>query len=105
MHPVLDNVKTSHILLSYPIGPRGFLTLFNSSSYTRALNDLVHHPRSNVLIIFGDCDEFTSQSKYQAWAAGLEAENVEIHEVEGASHFWHGSSARKLAEIVGKWLP
>ncbi|PPQ65269.1 hypothetical protein CVT26_000229 [Gymnopilus dilepis] len=97
MHPVLDNVKTSHILLSYPIGPRGFLTLFNSSSYTRALNDLVHHPRSNVLIIFGDCDEFTSQSKYKAWAAGLEAENVEIHEVEDER------PRQSVANLIGRF--
>ncbi|KAF8905042.1 Alpha/Beta hydrolase protein [Gymnopilus junonius] len=104
MHPVLDSVKTSHILLSYPLGPRTFLTLFNSSSYTKALNELIQHPQSNVLVIYGDCDEFTSQSNYKAWAPGLESENVEIHEVEGASHFWHGHSAETLGEIVNRWL-
>jgi len=105
LYPILPSVKTSHILLSYPLGPRAFLTLFNSSSYIKALHELVQHPESNVLIIFGDRDEFTSQSKYNAWISDLQGAHVEIHEVENASHFWHGRSARALTTIVKKWLP
>ncbi|KDR76343.1 hypothetical protein GALMADRAFT_247740 [Galerina marginata CBS 339.88] len=104
LFPVLPSVKTSHILLSYPLGPRAFLTLFNSSSYSKALQELIRHPQSNVLIVFGDRDEFTSQSKYKSWTSDLQGDNVEIHEVENASHFWHGPSARELARIVERWL-
>ena len=97
-------MKISHIFLSYPLGPRAWLTLFRSSSYTAALNDLVQHPDSRVLIIYGDSDEFTSQSKYRSWASSLQDGNVEIVEVKNASHFWHDQSGRELAELVKKWL-
>ena len=80
-----------------------WLTLFNSSSYSKALKDLVQHPDSNVLIIFGDRDEFTSQSNYTTWASGLKG-NVKIVEVKDASHFWGGHSGHELGEIVSKWL-
>ncbi|KAJ3510086.1 hypothetical protein NLJ89_g4874 [Agrocybe chaxingu] len=60
LFPVIPGIKTSHVLLSYPLGPRAWLTLFNSSSYAKALEDLVHHDESNVLVIFGDSDEFTN---------------------------------------------
>ena len=107
MHPVRSKafplVKLSHILLSYPLGPRSWLTLFHSSSYSEALEALVQHPDSNVLVIFGDQDEFTSQSKYATWASGLKG-NVKTVEVKDASHFWSGRSGYELAEIVNKWL-
>ena len=107
MHPVLSQafplVKLSHILLSYPLGPRSWLTLFHSSSYSKALESLVQHPDSNVLIIFGDRDEFTSQSNYTTWASGLKG-NVKIVEVKDASHFWGGRSGHELEDLVNKWL-
>ena len=107
MQPVLSQafpmVKLSHILLSYPLGPRSWLTLFHSSSYSKALEALVQHPDSNVLIIFGDRDEFTSQSNYTTWASDLKG-NVKIVEIKDASHFWGGRSGRELGEIVNKWL-
>lgn len=103
MHPVLPSIKTSHLLLSYPLGPRSWLTLFHSSSYTSALEALLKHSNSNVLVMFGDKDEFTSISSYQKWASGLNG-NVEVLEVENASHFWRGRSARQLAAAVRNWL-
>ncbi|KAF8150634.1 Alpha/Beta hydrolase protein [Crassisporium funariophilum] len=105
LHPLLSpQIKTSHILLSYPLGPRAWLTLFNSASYTTALVDLVRNDDSNVLVVYGSRDEFTSQSKYKAWASGLLG-NVEIVEVEGGSHFWRGNSGRELEAIIKGWLP
>lgn len=104
MFPVLPSVKTSHLLVSYPLGPKAWLTLFHSSSYTKALDDVLQHPDSNVLVIFGGKDEFTSYSKYKEWASSLRG-NVELVEVEHGSHFWHGRSARILVDTVGKWLP
>jgi alpha/beta superfamily hydrolase len=67
------------------------------------LEALVQHPDSNVLIIFGDRDVFTSQSNYTTWASGLKG-NVKIVEVKGASHFWGGRSGHELGEIINKWL-
>lgn len=103
MFPVLSSVqvKTFHLLISYPLGPRPWLTLFNSSSYTRALDELLQHPGSNVLLIYGDKDEFTSHGKYQEWASDMRG-NVEI--VENGSHFWGGLSGEILVEAVKKWL-
>ena len=107
MQPVLSQafplVKLSHILLSYPLGPRSWLTLFNSSLYSKALEALVQHADSNVLIIFGDRDEFTSQSNYATWASGLKG-NVKVVEVKDASHFWGGHSGQELREIVTNYV-
>lgn len=105
LHPILPSFKTSHILLSYPLGPRAWLTMFNSSSYNSALRNLVEHPESNVLVIFGDQDEFTSIAKYRVWASELGGSNLEIREISNASHFWHGRSGRELQGIVSRWLP
>ena len=105
MFPVLSSVqvKTYHLLISYPLGPRPWLTLFNSSSYTRALDELLQHTGSNVLLIHGDKDEFTSHAKYQEWASDMRG-NVEIVEIENGSHFWGGRSGEILVEEVKKRL-
>jgi alpha/beta superfamily hydrolase len=109
LHPVLSQeIKTSHILLSYPLGPRAFLTAFNSNTYARKLSDLLRDPRSNVLVIYGDCDEFTSDARYGRWAEEMRKDGREdklhVVRVEGASHFWGGSSAQELARVVKEWV-
>lgn len=104
MHPVLPSVKTSHLLVSYPIGPRSWLTLFHSSSYTAALEKLLGHADSNVLVVFGNNDDFTSHSNYRNWVSSLTG-NFEVVEVENASHFWRGRSAQELVTAVSNWLP
>ncbi|KAF5326980.1 hypothetical protein D9619_004816 [Psilocybe cf. subviscida] len=105
LHPALTSPKISHILLSYPLGPRTWLTLFNSSSYTTALRQLVEDPNSNVLLIFGDQDEFTSISSYKSWASELEGPNARVVEIKSASHFWRGRSALQLESAILDWLP
>ncbi|KAF9058292.1 Alpha/Beta hydrolase protein, partial [Rhodocollybia butyracea] len=115
-------MKTSHILISYPLGPRSFLTLFNSSRYTAKLHDLIRTPNSNLLVVYGDQDEFTSANKYENWKMELsdlrkdrdpgEHEELEhskptgltIYCRPGASHFWRGSHGVWLKETVGAWL-
>lgn len=77
--------------------------MFHSSSYSKALEELVQHPNSNVLLVFGDQDEFTSQSKYMTWGSCLKG-NVEIVQVKDASHFWRGQSGEELGEMVNKWV-
>jgi hypothetical protein len=60
-----------HILISYPLGPRGLLTAFHSRTYQRALEELVSQPRARVLLCQGDADDFTGAEVYEAWAEAL----------------------------------
>ena len=72
MHPVLPApLRTTHILISYPLGPRGLLTAFHSRTYQRALEDLVLQPRARVLLCQGDADDFTGAEAYDTWAEAL----------------------------------
>ena len=72
MHPVLPApLRTMHILISYPLGPRGLLTAFHSRTYQRALEELVSQPRARVLLCQGDADDFTGAEAYDAWAEAL----------------------------------
>ncbi|KAI0636033.1 alpha/beta-hydrolase [Trametes polyzona] len=115
MHPVLPDLDTSHILLSYPLGPRHWLTAFHTHRYTKALRDLVSNPKSNVLIIYGDSDNFTAVESYDAWARELqelhsseahEHERLEVVKIDNASHFWREREAvLRLVETVRKWVP
>ncbi|GLB40229.1 hypothetical protein LshimejAT787_0801000 [Lyophyllum shimeji] len=102
MHPIIPTIKTSHILISYPLGPRGWLTLFHTSTYSAKLKELIQSVDSNVLIVYGDADEFTGVSKYRDWRQDLENEagggRLKIVEIPGGSHFWRGRSGQQLAE-------
>ncbi|KAF9007605.1 Alpha/Beta hydrolase protein [Cyathus striatus] len=109
LHPVLPApIKTFHVLLSYPLGPRGMLTLFRSATYQEKLTQLICSENANVLIIFGDHDEFTSASKYREWGRSLEdlsgKGNMKVVEVVGATHFWRGEAGYELGKTVGEWL-
>lgn len=117
MHPVLPDLDTSHILLSYPLGPRHWLTAFHTHRYTTALQSLVRHPKSNVLVIYGDSDNFTAVESYGAWANSLkdlraaEAQDATAHgklevvQIAGASHFWREPPAvRRLLDVVRTWV-
>ena len=115
LYPLLsdsNSIKISHILLSYPLGPRSWLTAFRSKHYTTTLNALVRDPRANVLVIYSDCDEFTSIGSYDAWAESLRREaghgtgKLEVVRVENANHFWAQDAAReKMLRAVQEWLP
>ncbi|KAI0749660.1 alpha/beta-hydrolase [Daedaleopsis nitida] len=124
MHPVLEDVQTSHILLSYPIGPRHWLTAFHGHRYTTALRSLRSDPRSNLLVIYGDDDNFTSVAAYDVWVTTLQDDDrgacsesstdtsstsrgkLEVVKVEGASHFWREEDAvNRLFDVVRGWLP
>ena len=106
LHPVLPNIKTSHVLLSYPLSPRGWITMFNSSTYQSQLEMLVQDDNSNVLVIYGDEDEFTSISKYRRWSGELEskATDVEKFEIAGGTHFWRGRAGDEMQQSVIGWL-
>ncbi|KAG5716786.1 hypothetical protein E4T56_gene7911 [Termitomyces sp. T112] len=108
LHPIIPSIKTAHILISYPLGPRGWLTLFHTGTYSAKLRELVHNPDSHVLVIFGDRDEFTSVEKYREWQKSLEevsaSERLRVVEVAAASHFWEGLFGWELRTEIGSWL-
>ncbi|KZT67472.1 alpha/beta-hydrolase [Daedalea quercina L-15889] len=109
MHPLLSQPKVSHIIVSYPLGVRHWLTAFRGGSYNTALIELVHNPQARVLILYGDHDDFTALEAYEAWARTLteaaETSALKIVKVEGATHFWRERDARaKLVETVEAWL-
>ncbi len=74
-----------------------------------------------MLLIYGDEDEFTSASSYDAWVADLQKDRevassseqtrqspgkLEVVKVEGASHFWREDDAVvRLIDTVSAWLP
>jgi uncharacterized protein len=64
-------LRTTHVLISYPLGPRGLLTAFRTRTYQRALEDLVRDPGARVLLCFGDEDDFTGVEAYDEWAEAL----------------------------------
>ncbi|KAG2024010.1 hypothetical protein CC2G_001611 [Coprinopsis cinerea AmutBmut pab1-1] len=109
LHPSRHSaVKVSHVLLSYPLGPRSFLTLFKGSYYDQKLEELVQNPDSRVLIIYGDQDEFTSVERYRNWVTRLQnlanSDRLRIAFIEGASHFWHGDSNEQLRSSLSSWI-
>ena len=107
---LLAPVRTSHVLLSYPLGPRGWLTLFRASHYQAQLEQLLQDPGSNVLVIYGDKDEFTSKLSYEGWVEKLKkvargSTRLRVAEIENASHFWLGRSGHVLKQVMRQWLP
>ncbi|KIY44133.1 hypothetical protein FISHEDRAFT_78048 [Fistulina hepatica ATCC 64428] len=123
MYPMHPSIKTTHIFISYPLGPRAWLTLFHSRTYAVRLEALLRTPSSHVLALFGDQDEFTSSRNYHAWATELQALNsnesdciqVERYDpgcigdvrigflsFKNVSHFWRGNEV-DLASAVRDW--
>ncbi|KAI0925587.1 hypothetical protein AcW1_007991 [Taiwanofungus camphoratus] len=111
--PALPGLRISHVLLSYPLGPRHWLTAFHGKAYTKALITLINNNRSNVLLLYGDCDEFTPAESYDAWAHKLVQETeggqqgrLKIVKIDSGTHFWRESDcARRLIETIEQWLP
>jgi len=61
-------LRSSHILLSHPLGTIQLLAPLTSNKYAQALDHLILDPRANVLMIHGTRDQFTSAKKYEAWS-------------------------------------
>lgn len=77
--------------------------MFNSGTYQSQLEKLVQDGDSNVLVIYGDEDEFTSISKYRRWSGEL-ATGVEKFEIAGGTHFWRGRAGDEMQQAVIGWL-
>ena len=114
--PLLDheesrNVQVSHILLSYPLSPRSLITVFRSDHYAETLSQLVRNPRSKVLVIYSDQDEFTAEDKYDAWTHSLRREaqgggQLAIVKFQGTNHFWSNLQVRRqLLDCISRWVP
>ncbi|KAI5828114.1 alpha/beta-hydrolase [Schizophyllum commune Tattone D] len=112
LHPVLEPpIRTNHILISYPLGPRGWLTLFKSAHYASKLEDLLRNPRARVLIVHGDSDDFTSASTYRTWVDGLRnvadgegKAQLTVSVSSGTSHFWQGRGQDDLEDALSRFL-
>lgn len=80
--------------------------MFSSGTYQSQLEKLVQDDNSNVLVIYGDEDEFTSISKYRRWSGELEsrARDVEKFEIAGGTHFWRGQAGDEMQQSVIGWL-
>ncbi|GAA5910925.1 hypothetical protein JCM6882_001933 [Rhodosporidiobolus microsporus] len=109
-HPPV-RVRTSYLLLSYPLSVLWALCLFRSSPFTSALQSLVRRGENRVLAVHGDRDQFSGVERLRAWAQGLEKEQggeegcFGVVEVEGADHFWQDrGKKRELLEAVKGWL-
>ena len=112
LHPVLEPpIRTNHILISYPLSPRGWLTLFKSAHYASKLEDLLRNPRARVLIVHGDSDDFTSASTYRTWVDGLRNvadgegnAQLTVSVSSGTSHFWQGRGQDDLEDAMSRFL-
>lgn len=111
LFPISESIKTSHVLISYPLDARPTLILpFNVKTYDKKLTNLVQNPDGSLLIIFGDRDNFTSIKKYEKWAdtlreqAGEDGAELEIVTVPGAAHNWDEEPLEKLVSHLSDWL-
>ena len=102
MFPESRGIAVSHILLSYPLGPRSWLTAFRGAHYTSTLANLLKDSRARVLVIYGDEDDFTGVENYDSWANSLRSvargegkAQLEIVKVANANHFWTDDQSRE----------
>ncbi|EPT01649.1 hypothetical protein FOMPIDRAFT_1119778 [Fomitopsis schrenkii] len=109
LHPPLTHPRVSHVVISYPLSVRHWLTAFRGGTYSSTLADLVRDPGARVLVLYGDHDDFTSVEAYDVWAHNLTevaaTDVLRIVKVEGANHFWRKRSPQaKLVDTFETWL-
>ena len=121
------------MLISYPLGVLFAITLFRSNYFLDGLeerlrtardslqvqgqagstvvpseNDLEGKKGSDLLLIYGDRDQFTAVEKLRGWSSRLEVvggERVTTREITGADHFWREESGRNgLITALFDWL-
>ncbi|GAA6054984.1 hypothetical protein JCM3770_000478 [Rhodotorula araucariae] len=103
-------LRTSYLLISYPLSVLWALTSLHSGPPTSALHSLVARGENRVLALHGDKDDFSAIDKLRTWVAGLEVASAvkgmwRAVEVEGADHFWRdGRKKREMLETVREWV-
>ncbi|KAF8318380.1 alpha/beta-hydrolase, partial [Clavulina sp. PMI_390] len=109
---VSPKLRIRHVLLSYPQGVLWLLSFFHSKRYDEALKELINSPGADVLVLYGEHDQFTKKEKYTTWANGLldmtpiPNPKLQIEVVPEADHFWRSKSStiRAARAIVENWL-
>jgi len=113
LHPPLPQpIKTSHILLSYPLSVRSWITCFHGGTYARGLEQLLSNASANVLVIFGTADQFTGADAYKRWLEELQSTaakqnpqpKIQGASIDGADHFWDSAHAAVLYRSISRWL-
>ena len=108
--PVEIPTPQTHYLLISPLQPpiSMFATMFSNlrSGYLAQREaKLLDHP---TLVIYGDKDFFTSQSKLGRWAENLKVKSnslFQFHEVFGAGHFWREEGVEiQMRGFVKEWI-
>lgn len=102
-------LKTPLLLISYPVSYIWALTSFNTSHFEKALEAQLTESDEEILIIYSDSDQFTSQKAYRKWLDRLKSNNspaitnkLSTFEAQ-TDHFW-GGSYLTLCQVVGEWL-
>ena len=109
--------RICYLLISPLLPPVASLaTFFTHASHTRstkssisAAGDIDHRLASHpTLVIYGGRDFFISQKKLRAWAQPIfkrPSSLFRFHEIAGAGHFWHESSAEAdMRRFVREWV-
>ncbi|GAA5837433.1 hypothetical protein JCM3766R1_000443 [Sporobolomyces carnicolor] len=102
--------QTRLLLVSYPLSVMFALTAFNSSRFTKTLEQSVKEHGVRVCTVFGDGDQFTAIGKLEQWSGRLKqlaprADQTETIKVEGADHFWaRGSEKAEALARIKTWL-
>lgn len=117
-------IRLRRVLVSYPLGVLWALTAFQTSFFTKTIQDITSSqnaedgivPTEAVLAIWSTNDQFTSKERYRSWSEGLGAMAEARNEGEGrakwtgveideADHFWRsGSNKREMLEAVRRWI-
>ncbi|KAJ7582251.1 Alpha/Beta hydrolase protein, partial [Mycena floridula] len=129
-HPRPATIQGHTLLLSYPLSPRSFLTLFGGKRCDEGVTRLMgeqsetepneQHERCKNLLIHGTHDEFTSVGKIETWIGDLKERistsrgsssspsssnsNLDVRVIPNGSHFWRGEDGREMCRIVREWL-
>ncbi|KAL9934759.1 hypothetical protein V8E36_006534 [Tilletia maclaganii] len=96
-----------YILISYPRGVLWALSLFQSSTYDRALQRLSDtSAKSRALILHGGKDSFTSRKTYDLWTSKLTSDRrITVECIDDADHFWASRAMlQRLVARVDDWL-
>ncbi|KAG9011124.1 hypothetical protein FRB94_009267 [Tulasnella sp. JGI-2019a] len=99
LHP--ERIKrAAHILISHPLGPMAsFITFFNTAKYTSAFDQVLADPGLDVLLIYGNNDQFFSLKRYESWVARCREIRGQASENPGAP-LGHGAEDETIPPTI-----
>lgn len=86
-------IPCAYLLISLPLGVMWALATTKQHVFKKQREE-------PTLCIYGDCDQFTSKSRFLNWCKGVE--NISNVCVEGVDHFWFDHE-QLLIEYVENW--